>query len=751
VPFTFAVQLIANCSTGSLYAKWNDGCCPANERPAGTVELPVPGASIWSGVVMVNVPPDVNVKSPGRYFAAPLYFTFVTLPPGNGSACRARQSLDGSVAVIVPFAPVTPEDPEQLEDFHFAVKTVGPRSLRSNSAFGLILTLPVIAQLSVPCASTGTFAADAGPAVIANPLSPSAATLAPTKTFRNIVPPNLPTRALNLIRQKVSPVGTVCNDHDGNVRFFSHHFARPDQIGFAAARSWVRRLRMRANVVSLGDMRRGLRTAAAVAALVLASSACEGTWQKTSNPSPVRAVHAALLHTGKVLLIAGSGNDPGQFAAGSFKTGLYDPATDTLRSDVPTPYDLFCAGHAFLPDGRLLVAGGTAAYASDTIPYLGEARVSIFDPASETYQSAPSMAIGRWYPTIVSRGDGTFVTVAGFDDAGRHSNTFQVFDAATGTWSPNRPIGTWPSGIGVYSPLYPSMHLLANGQLFYSGAHVFAAGPNTPPYRWDVDANQVTWMENNAALNAQLRDQSASVLLPPAQAQKVMVIGGGLEGNTTISVASTAVIDLARPNPTYTAGPPIDAAKMYVSAVILPDGRVLQTGGATGYRMNSDSRFVRSTQILDPKTMQWAKAPDATVGRTYHSGALLLPDGRVLTFGGNPRDGSFEMNLEIYSPGYMTKPRPSISSAPVNVTYGGAFAVGTSEAIASAVLIRPSAVTHSSDSDQRSVDLAVSSATASSATLTVPGNRNLAPPGWYMLFVRNASGAPSVAKWVKVG
>lgn len=497
-------------------------------------------------------------------------------------------------------------------------------------------------------------------------------------------------------------------------------------------------------------MGRRLRAAAVAAVAVVLASACEGTWTKTSNPSPVRAVHAALLHTGKVLLIAGSGNDPGQFAAGSFTTAIYDPATGALRSNVPTPYDLFCAGHAFLPDGRLLVAGGTSAYATGTTPYRGEKRVRIFDPASETYQNAASMAIGRWYPTIVSRGDGSMVTLAGFDDAGQHSNTFQVFSSISGTWSANRPIGTWPSGVGVYSPLYPSMHLLANGQLFYSGAHVFAAGPDTPPFRWNVDANQVTWMDDNAALDANRRDQSASVLLPPAQAQKVMVIGGGLEGSTTISLASTAVIDLASPNPAYAAGPPIDAAKMYVSAVILPDGRVLQTGGATGYRLNPDSTFVRTTQILDPKTMQWAKAPDATVGRTYHSGALLLPDGRVLTFGGNPRDGSFEMDLELYSPGYATKPRPSITSAPIGITYGGSFAVGTSERISSAVLIRPSAVTHSSDSDQRSVDLAVSSATTTGATLTVPANRNLTPPGWYMLFARNANGAPSVAKWVKV-
>jgi hypothetical protein len=190
---------------------------------------------------------------------------------------------------------------------------------------------------------------------------------------------------------------------------------------------------------------------------------------------------------------------------------------------------------------------------------------------------------------------------------------------------------------------------------------------------------------------------------------------------------------------------------MYVSAVILPDGRVLETGGATGYRMNADSRTVNSAQILDPATMQWTKAADPTVGRTYHSGALLLPDGRVLTFGGNPRDGSFEMNLEIYSPSYMTKTRPQITAAPSGAAYGASFPVSTDMQIGSAVLIRPSAVTHSSDSDQRSVDLGLSNVTASGATLTVPANPNLAPPGWYMLFVRDASGTPSVAKFIHIG
>lgn len=481
---------------------------------------------------------------------------------------------------------------------------------------------------------------------------------------------------------------------------------------------------------------RGVRAALVAACLVLVGAACEGTWTRASNPSPVRTIHAALMHTGKVLLIAGSGNDRTDFAAGTFKTAIYDPATDTYTSDIPTPYDLFCGGHAFLPDGRLLVVSGTKQFGDATHKWEGEKRTTIFDPVTQSYQASPDMAIGRWYPTVVERGDGKLVTLAGYDEVGNHTNTFQVFDGATSTWSPNLPIAS--TGVGIYSPLYPSFHLLADGKLFYSGNHAWGDGPGTAPYIWDTVANTPRWLSNNSAISVDQRDQGASVLLPPAQDQKVMVIGGS-------GTKTTAVIDLKAANPSYTVGPPIDEGKQYVAAVILPDGRVLQTGGASAAREDPNVHYVHSTQILDPKTMTWAKAKDSTGNRTYHSGALLLPDGRVLAFGGNPLNQAYEMNIDMYSPSYMTKPRPSITSAPTDVTWGTPFSVTTSGPIASAVLIRPSATTHSSDSDQRSVDLGVSG-----SQLTVPANHNLTPPGWYMLFVRDASGVPSVAKWVKV-
>ena len=246
---------------------------------------------------------------------------------------------------------VTPDVPEQVENLNFPENVVAPAVPPNN-------ILPLIVQCNVPCASTGgTFVAEAGPAATMTPVNPSAPALSPTANLGNMFLPNCPTRWSD----------------DGAAR-----------------------------------MGRRLGITAFACALVLTAAACEGTWTKTAQPSPVRAVHAALLHTAKVLLTAGSGNDPVQFAAGTFKTAIYDPTTGSMRSDIATPYDLFCSGHAFLPDGRLLVAGGTTAYGNSTtdVPYKGDKRVRIFDPVTETYRTAPSMAIGRWYPVGCEVGQG---------------------------------------------------------------------------------------------------------------------------------------------------------------------------------------------------------------------------------------------------------------------------------------------------------------------------------------------------------
>jgi hypothetical protein len=488
----------------------------------------------------------------------------------------------------------------------------------------------------------------------------------------------------------------------------------------------------------MGGVRRLWRCGLLV--LVVAVGAACGTWRTTTTPSPVRAAHVALLHTGKVLLVAGSEADEATFNAGTFKTSLWDPANGTFES-VATPWDAFCSGHAFMADGRLLVAGGTSAFPnSEQGRFAGSKKAFIFNPVSQQYQAAPDSRIARWYPTVVELGDGRLLTIAGYDENRQNTRDLEIFDGTSWT-PPAAPTAGMP-----FMPTYPALHLLRDGRLFYSGASVYG-NRTTGPGVWNLATNayrKVAGLPKKA-----LRDQGMSVLLPPAQDQRVMILGGGRTLSSIPAVNSTAIVDLKRASGRYKAAPPMDKGKLYVSAVILPDSTVLQTGGAES-AFESGRTPVFSTQIFNPKTNTWAAAATHKVPRVYHSSALLLPSGRVATFGGNPK-GSWESRIEIYTPPYLETgtPRPRITGAPTELRYGGAYAVRTSQAAAlkSAVLVRPGSVTHSSDSNQRLVDLPFTR-TATGLSISVTDNPNIAPPGWYMMFIVDGNGVPSVAKWI---
>ncbi len=486
---------------------------------------------------------------------------------------------------------------------------------------------------------------------------------------------------------------------------------------------------------------------------MLAASACGvGTWTVNSKPSPVRAVHAALLNNGHVLLIQGSGNDPNAFAAGTFTTTEWDPAQNTFRT-IATPYDMFCSGHAALPDGSLLVAGGTAAYpdVAGTLDYRGSNHAYRFDVATHAYVAVPDLDEGHWYPTLVNSGDGTVIAVGGLDQNSLLQSDTQTFDpagnAGRGTWTPQRTTAS-------FFPPYPALHLMANGRFFYSGVSTFGDGSDDAGI-WDPAAN--TFNSVPGLIDRYRRDMGASVMLPPAQGQRVMVMGGGSHPDGTVqATASTAIIDLSSASPTYVDGPPMSETKQYVSAVVLPDRTVLQTGGTNESYLDNeraDFKFRYTAQLYHPDTNTWEDAAKPTIGRTYHSEALLLPDGRVATFGGNFSNTAapFEMRIEMYAPGYTTKVRPTltVANAQRTISRGGSTAFKSDRALKWVQLVRPGSATHSNDPDQRLVDMPFTqNGTGVSATLDA--NPNLTPPGWYMLFGVDTAGTPSVARWVHV-
>jgi Domain of unknown function (DUF1929)/Galactose oxidase, central domain len=213
-------------------------------------------------------------------------------------------------------------------------------------------------------------------------------------------------------------------------------------------------------------------------------------------------------------------------------------------------------------------------------------------------------------------------------------------------------------------------------------------------------------------------------------------------------------IDMTAASPTWQETGAMEYPRSYHTLTMLPDGKVLATGGQTTTDGIDEGTGILGTEIWDPATGTWTPTASHRKPRLYHSSALLLPDGRVLLAGGGAY-GTMrnQANAEIYSPPYLFKgPRPTITSAPSTVGYGTSFSVTTPDAarIGSASLVRMGSVTHNFDMDQRFMNLGVTRQSGS-VTLDGPANANVAPPGWYMLFVHNANGVPSIAKWVKLG
>lgn len=484
----------------------------------------------------------------------------------------------------------------------------------------------------------------------------------------------------------------------------------------------------------------------------------KGKWQVMPYESPVRGIHSVMLNNGKVLLVAGSGNDPNAFAAGTFKTAVYDPANGTF-TNVATPADLFCSGHVQLPDGKVLVMGGNKEYpsADGTVGYKGLKNSYIFDPATNTYTRTNDMLAGHWYPSATMLGNGDILSLGGLGEDSHGTTTTDYFKASEGRWlRQDETKQTWS-----WWGLYPAMVLMQDGRLFYTGSHTFGVGlPGTGASIYNYGAGTITDVPGLQRKDE--RDQSMSVLLPPAQAQRVLTVGGGNGDAGATAHRLTDIIDLKAASPSYQPGPLIpqgtltggapqtgEQGKMYASLVLLPDGTVLETGGALHNR--ADPVFEAS--IFDPQTNKFREgvATDP-VPRTYHSSAFLLPDGRVMAVGDNPGNGTFDTRISIYSPPYLFKgARPQIQTvANANWGYGSTQRITVDSAVTRASLIRPAAVTHSSDPNQRFVELPMT-VNGNTIDLNVTSNPNLAPPGWYMLFVHNANGVPSIAKWVKLG
>ena len=441
--------------------------------------------------------------------------------------------------------------------------------------------------------------------------------------------------------------------------------------------------------------------------------ASQGEWSEKFE-WPVVAVHLHLLPDGNVLSW-GSLGDPQVWHP---QTGAFTAAASASM--------VFCSGHAFLPDGRLMVAGG------HITEQHGLPDANIFDPLSGAWTRMAPMSRGRWYPTVTTLADGQALALGGTDETSTPVETPEVW-----TGSAWRPL----PGAAKLLPYYPRTFVAPNGLVFYAGELQQSAYLDTR------DAGQ--WI-GGAVSRYGRRDYGSAVMFSPG---RVMIVGGS-DPPDGVPTATAEVIDLSSDAAEWRYTQPMSQARRQFNTTLLPDGRVLATGGTSSAGFSDPSGAVREAEVWDPMTEAWSTLAASQVTRVYHSTALLLPDGRVLHSGSGDGAGlPRELNAEIFSPPYLFRgPRPSITTAPGSVSYAQRFPLATPEAprVVRVTLVRIGSVTHGFDQNQRFIELSFQRS-AGGLTVTAPANGNLAPPGDYLLFIVGSTGVPSVGKILRLG
>ena len=483
-----------------------------------------------------------------------------------------------------------------------------------------------------------------------------------------------------------------------------------------------------------------------------------------------------------------------------------DSSTETYNDGA-----LFCADLNMLADGRIIAIGGTSYYSepgNDALPYgvaelEGLKNARIYDPASNSWSQTGSMNYGRWYPSMVTLGDGKLFVASGVTklikplypnrpmDSGTNVKQTETYDPATGKWTYNG------AGADRSLPLFPRLHLLPNGHVFYNAAgQVFnPAGQSYDEALWNIaatyDPEKKTWTDLGLAgagtMTPGFRGSTFSIMLPlrpngdGKYKEASFLSAGGVLGVTPgsyLAVPTSAIttVDTSGGDSMATHETAnMNESRWYSTGVALPTGQVLAFSGANRDEVvGPGTGFpVQTAELFDPATETWTQLAASPRARTYHNTAALLPDGRVLVgghapistlYGANrtlpggfsPNDGR-DPTFEIFSPPYMFwGPRPSITRSPATAGYGDTMTIKTdvdAGSIDSVTLVRNPTITHLVDGDQRTVELKVLARHGRSLTVAAPPTGNVAPPGPYMLFVNERTGkglVPSESKQVFV-
>lgn len=457
----------------------------------------------------------------------------------------------------------------------------------------------------------------------------------------------------------------------------------------------------------------------------------------------INVVHAAVLRTGWVMFIEAACNIPVS------RTPIWNRSTGEVRLPAAPTDNLYCAGHSFLSDGKLLVVGGGGENGQTPHPNMAwkydptNGPAGTWEPTRDLANNRTFMNRDRWYPTVVTLGDepGRVFIASGFP------SQMEIYSEASGTFS----LVTAAGGDRAFSALYPGLHLLPGGEIFFAPVG-FRSGGSTPgdyasnePSGYFDFSGSLTGAWTSLGPNDRTKGMSALLLSPTFPYAQVMTVGGGnLNRSRTYQLINLSTLSPSwgpEVNLPMASGQAQPSSRVNVNVVLLPDSTVFVSGGAGAGE---------PCWLYNPVTNAWSEMDEAPRERKYHSFAVLLPTGEVMSCGWTNN------TVDIFRPPYLFRgARPLIDAAPALVHHGQQFTIETAQVsqIAKVVLVRPMAPTHNTDSEQRVIQLLFHAAGASTLSATAPNGWHphaTAPRGWYMLFILNADGVPSEAKFLQL-
>ncbi|MFK7810791.1 MAG: PA14 domain-containing protein [Saprospiraceae bacterium] len=469
-----------------------------------------------------------------------------------------------------------------------------------------------------------------------------------------------------------------------------------------------------------------------------------GAWSSVID-MPLVAIAGANLPNGK--LMTWSARDKLAFGGnqGRTWTAIFDPANNSSAEFLieNTQHDMFCPGVTTLPDGRVMATGGSSSNKS-----------SIYDPFTGGWSTNDALNIPRGYQSQVTLASGATFTIGGSWSGGVGGKDAEAWSEKAGWFRlPGLPVTAITEGTNSPQPVqhddyFPWLFVAPNGKLFH-------AGPSQTMHWIDAEGRG-SYTSAGQRGNDPYSINGTTVMYDIGKILKVA--GAGTFEENTPANGKSYIIDINNDTPQVTEVEDLNYSRNCHNSVVLPNGEVVVFGGMAISNLFSDNDSRLVPELFDPVTQTWTDMAPMATPRNYHSIALLLSDGRIFVAGGGLCNtcSTNHPDAEIFSPPYLFNSngtlatRPVINFAPPTANYNSTITANMNSGVSSFALVRNSAVTHSTNNEQRRIPVAATNLGGNQYQLSIP-NKNILPPGNYMLFAMNAQGTPSLAKFIQIG